>query len=295
MSIRTRRFAWVAGAAAPVLALAVLVPAQATAAGGPPAKGGVSVTTADFLPGVAADLHLPDRPGKRRHIPLIVMVPGGGWQTADRTGFGLLAQEFAAKGVAVSNTTYRVGGDVRFPVPAQDASCAVDAAVATVRSHGLEPGPVVILGHSAGAHLSSLVAFGGDTFDSPDCPYPDAEIDGWVGISGIYDLRVVGPFAWPMMGVTQEEDPAAYDFASTDTHVTANAARKQHLDALVLNGTEDEFGITADYARGFADMLRDAGHQTRVEILEGFDHNEPWQQASTTAPLILRWLHQVED
>lgn len=278
-------------------ALALTLASAVVATAGPPSPRPhvtpPSVTTADYLPGVEADLYLPAHGPGRKPVPVVVMVPGGGWATADRTGLGQLAEALAAEGVAVFNATYRVGDEAsRFPVPAQDVRCAVDAGVAAVQAAGLRPAQVVLLGHSAGAHLSSLAAFGDEEFDADTCPYPDAEIDGWVGLSGIYDLTFVGPMADVMMGGSAADLPELYAAANPASYLP-DGPRRQHLDALVVQGDADEFGITAEYAEGFGQMLRDHRFDTRVVIIEGGDHHATYQ-APVVADTILRWLRKVE-
>ncbi|AEE44327.1 alpha/beta hydrolase [Cellulomonas fimi] len=284
-----RRVAAALAAAALTLPLAAFAAPAAQAHGTrpqPPAP-----VTSEYLPGVEADLHLPARPARGR-VPVVVMIPGGGWQTADRSGLGQLAEALAARGVAVSNATYRISGEgTRFPVPAQDVRCAVDAGVDAVRRAGYRPGPVVVLGHSAGAHLSSLAAFGDDAFRTDACPYRPVEIDGWVGLSGIYDLRVVGQWAWPMMGATAEEAPELYAAAATETYLVDRP--RQHLDALVVQGDADELLLDTAVAEDFAALLRDHGYDTRLRIVPG-DHNATFQ-APVVADHVLSWLCRVRD
>jgi acetyl esterase/lipase len=290
--LATRRTVGVLGAA---LALTLPTAVAATAAVTPAHKPSIppSVSSADYLPGVEADLYLPSRGPGRKPVPVVIMVPGGAWSSADRSGLGQLADALADEGVAVFNATYRIGDEEStFPLPVQDVRCAVDAGVAAVRDAGLRPGQVVLLGHSAGAHLSSLAALGDEEFDAATCPYPDAEIDGWVGLSGVYDLTFVGPLADVMMGGSAAELPELYAAANPESYLTGGS-RHQHLDALVVQGDADEFGITADYAEGFGQTLRDHRYDTRVVIVEGGDHHATYQ-APVVADTILRWLAHVE-
>ncbi|MFN8074213.1 MAG: alpha/beta hydrolase [Kineosporiaceae bacterium] len=252
-----------------------------------------AVRTVDYLPGVQADVHLPPRRGASP-VPLVVTVPGGGWATADRSGLTQLAEHLAARRIAVVNATYRVGDAAsRFPVPAQDVRCAVDAAVALVRGAGYRVGPVVLLGHSAGAHLTSLAAFGDRAFATTSCPYPLADVDGWVGLSGVYDLRGIGQWPWQMMGGTEEELPDLYASAATQTYL-APAGSRPHLQALLVQGDADEILPTTAIATGTAGLLRERGYRTRVEILPGVDHNGTFQ-AATIGPILLDWLRGVRD
>jgi acetyl esterase/lipase len=270
------------------LALVVLIPGPVNAQ--TMSRPAVRFATWQYLPGVEADLYLPSR-GRHRPVPIVVMVPGGGWQTADRTGLGQLAQALVAEGIAVTNTTYRIGVEAaRFPVPVQDVACAVDASVAVVRRAGFRPGPVVLLGHSAGAHLSSLAAFGAAEFRTPQCRYPRARVDGWVGLSGIYDLRLVGEYAWTMMGATAEEAPELYARAATETYLGDGG--RTHIDALVAHGDADEL-IPTFVATDFAALLTDRGYETQLTIVPGADHLGTFQ-APAIADTLVAWLGQVE-
>jgi acetyl esterase/lipase len=178
---------------------------------------------------------------------------------------------------------------VRFPVPVQDIRCSVDAAVDRLRRHGLRADPVVLLGHSSGAHLSSLAAFGDRAFRAPGCPYPPSRIDGWVGLSGIYDLRLVGSWSWEMMGATQEEDPAGYARAATETYLSDHG--RPTLRTLVVHGEADEL-IPPFVADDFADLLREHGYRTRLTLIPGADHNAVYQ-APVVADVVLDWLRTV--
>jgi acetyl esterase/lipase len=270
----------------PVLTVAALAVAAGpvTASTTPP-----PVRTWEYLPGVEADLYLPAR-AWWRPVPVVVMVPGGAWQTADRTGLGQLAEALRGEGVAVANTTYRIGTEAsRFPVPAQDVTCAVDAAVAAVRRAGYRLGPVVLLGHSAGAHLSSLAAFGAPSFRTEQCRYPRNRVDGWVGLSGIYDLTLVGEYAWTMMGGPASELPELYAQAGTATYLPAAPKR---IDALVVHGDADEL-IPTFVTTDFAALLESHGYDTRVFIAPGADHLATFQ-ASVVAGTVLDWLRGVE-
>lgn len=279
------------------LSLAALLPVAAPAvAKTRPTPG--PTTTWQYLPGVQADLYLPaahlpairPRATRPRGVPVVVLVPGGGWVSADRTGLGQLAAAFAENGVAAINATYRIGqASSTFPVPVQDISCAVDAAVAEVRSRGLQPGPVVLLGHSSGAHLSSLAAFGKQAFRSPRCPYPPSHLDGWVGLSGIYDLRLVGNFAVPMMGGTAAQDPDAYTRAATGTYLAASG--RPRLQILLVHGETDEV-IPSIVSVNFADLTRQHGYRTQLTLVPGADHQAAYQ-APVVAGIVLNWLARL--
>ena len=91
--------------------------------------------------------------------PLIVMVPGGGWATADPTGLIPLAEELTDDGATTSLITYRTTDTgSTFPTAVDDVACAIRWSAQETATQGHPPTHVVVLGHSAGGHLASLVA-----------------------------------------------------------------------------------------------------------------------------------------
>lgn len=91
-------------------------------------------------------------------FPVVVLVHGGFW----RAQYGLdlmhpLARDLLARGYAVLNIEYRrVGIGGGYPETLQDVAAAID--VLATQSAELDLGNVVIIGHSAGGHLSLWAA-----------------------------------------------------------------------------------------------------------------------------------------
>ncbi|PZU09841.1 alpha/beta hydrolase [Sphingomonas sp.] len=91
--------------------------------------------------------------------PLILFVHGGGWQRGDKdnaTGATKI-RHLVERGYAVASIDYRLVPEAT--VEQQTADVAL--ALAWVRSHaaenGIDAGRIILMGHSAGAHLVALV------------------------------------------------------------------------------------------------------------------------------------------
>ncbi|RPI20794.1 MAG: hypothetical protein EHM57_07465, partial [Actinobacteria bacterium] len=83
--------------------------------------------------------------------PLVVLVPGGAWRTADPAGLTDLAATLADAGIAAMTTTVGAAEDgVFYPVPVEDVVCAAAAAASEMTASGVEPGTIVLFGHSTG-------------------------------------------------------------------------------------------------------------------------------------------------
>ncbi|UPG90269.1 alpha/beta hydrolase [Luteibacter aegosomaticola] len=100
-------------------------------------------------------------PPHAHDAPIIVMVHGGAWMIGDKDNPGVSepkASHWNADGVIFVSVDYRMLPEAGPMVQAAD----VAAALAYVQHHAREwngdPSRVVLMGHSAGAHLVSLVA-----------------------------------------------------------------------------------------------------------------------------------------
>lgn len=244
------------------------------AGGGVPAPAG----TVEYRPGMTASTSLPD--GAPQGV--VVLVPGGGWSSADPSGLAPLSQDLVDGGLAVVTITYGTAGTGdRFPVPVDDVRCAVGVAADQV------PGvPVVVVGHSAGAHLASLAglvpqasAQGRET-----CEVPEAQADGVVGLAGPYDVAATGGLAQDLFGTAQAQDAERW----REGNPLAQAAERPGLPFLLVHGDEDTV-VPMSFTDAFADELVAGGHDVTVERLAGVDHADVYLP-DVVGPLILEWV-----
>ena len=268
---------------ASAIAAAVLAAALVAACAGSSSAGQLRhrAATVDYRPGVRADVFLP---AKTHRAPLVVLVPGGGWTSADATGLRPLADRLADAGIAAVTASYRTAHDhVRFPVPAADVECAVDFAVARVRRAGVEPAPVILLGHSAGAHLALLVALTGALFHA-GCPYPIARVDGAIGLAGPYDIMSLQPVAQALFDRSAAEEPEAWRIANPVTWV----GLRRELRVLLVHGADDTT-VSPTFTTSFADRLRATGHAVQVELVPHADHASVYR-AGVVGDRLVRWI-----
>lgn len=93
--------------------------------------------------------------------PVIFMVHGGAWRTGDKASEGVVRNKVARwvpQGYVVISTNYRLLPAADPVVQAQDVARALALAQQQARSWGGDPSRFILMGHSAGAHLVSLLA-----------------------------------------------------------------------------------------------------------------------------------------
>ena len=139
------------------LALATTTPDISYDRGSPPHKASLN----------ALDVHVPDTPS-RAPRPVVVMVHGGAWSHGSKESFEQnKARALTDAGYVVVNINYRLSphglfatwrpGRIRHPDHVHDVAEAVGWVHDEIARFGGDPDRIALLGHSAGAHLVSLV------------------------------------------------------------------------------------------------------------------------------------------
>ncbi|MDP1878330.1 MAG: alpha/beta hydrolase [Actinomycetota bacterium] len=238
--------------------------------------------TADYLPGLAATVRAPDSPGP---APLVVLVPGGGWSSADPNGLVPLAELLTASGATTSLITYSTTtmGAV-FPQPVDDVACAVRWSAEQATAMGHPPSRVVLVGHSAGGHLATLVALSGDKFGG-DCAPPVVAVDGVAGLAGVYDttwpVGALNAFFGGVYSVDGRAKGSPLEWAKT-------GAAPAGLRVLLVHGDED-YQVPLEQTALLAEALEAAEVDLTLEVLAGEDHMTVFD-AAVAGPIITRWL-----
>ena len=271
-----------------VAIVAMLVAAMLVSCGGSssPAPGGSSLVgppsmTVEYAPGLTEDIYLPEGKGR---VPLVVLVPGGSWKTADPAGLVGLAAALANAGVAAATTRIRAAADgVVYPDPVEDVLCAVAAATERIRSRGYLPDPVAVLGHSSGAHLAALAVLAADDY-SPDCAFPAVTPDALIGVSGPYDISQVSEPASALLGTNPDDDPATWASANP----VERADLRPEVPVLLLHGEADET-VPIAFTSQFAQALESAGHPTTVQLVPRADHHSIYR-ADVAGERVVEWL-----
>ncbi len=119
-------------------------------------------------------------------LPVVIFVHGGSWETGDKGSYRWVGQGIAAQGFIAVLPNYGLMPERRFPGFVDDAARAVAHARTQLTAWGGDTSRVVLMGHSAGAHIAALVAY--------DARYLAAHgltprmFSGFVGLSGPYDF-----------------------------------------------------------------------------------------------------------
>lgn len=202
----------------------------------------------------------PPQSGNRR-APLVVFVHGGGWKrgSKDNATGPWKAPHYTGEGYAYAAINYRLVPDATVEQQAADVARAVRHLIDNAAKLGFDPGRIVIMGHSAGAHLVALV--GTDEQYLRGAGLSFSNLDGVVPIDGAaYDVPKQiadgGNFMHDTYMQAFGEDPARQSALSPTRHAAAPNA-----PAFLLIHVQRKDGLAQNIALETA--LRKAG--TRVE------------------------------
>ena len=189
------------------------------------------------------DLYLPVGEG----WPTVVFVHGGGWRTGDKSFrfggadiYANIGRYLARRGIGAAVINYRLLPEVGWQDQFDDAARAVAWVHRRIGEQGGNPARLFLMGHSAGSHLISRVAFDASLLDGFGLT-PDV-VCGVVAVSGAaYDLTDEETFADGSFGYFEKRFGSTEDWqrkVSTLPFLTAEAP-----PFLILYGDKETSGL----------------------------------------------------
>lgn len=235
--------------------------------------------------------------GAGRDAPLVIFVHGGGWKRGDKknaTGADKVTH-YTGLGYAFASLNYRLVPNARVEDQASDVANAIAWLKDNASRLGFDGRRIVLMGHSAGAHLSALV--GTDPRYLRAAGLDVSDLDGVIPLDGAaYDVPKQiadgGNFMHDTYLQAFGTDPARQRDLSPTFHAAApNAPAFLILHVQRKDGTEQ--------SRALGKALQKAGTDVEVQGFEGrglqghAEINRNLGDPSYPAtPVVDRWLAQ---
>lgn len=215
---------------------------------------------------------LPDEP-----MPVIIYIHGGGWSSGDKAGVGGREWNsyFAKNGYFVVNINYRLRGEAIFPAQIHDCKAAVRWLRANHVNYHIHPEKIGVWGHSAGGHLSALLAtsIGNDELEGESRhPHYPTHINCVVTVSAPIDILKMG--GWhdlensheaKLIGEKTVQENA--DLAQKTNPIPYINDKSKNIPFLIIHGEDDKI-VPVSQARLIYDNLPNAALLT----VKGADH-----------------------
>jgi acetyl esterase/lipase len=239
--------------------------ARASAAS-PPAPGTVEHAYGSD-PRQRLDLVRPEGVAK---APVLLFIHGGGWSIGDKShAAGSKAKWANAQGWAFASANYRLVPQATVEQQAADVASAIAWLRANAAKEGLDPDRIVLMGHSAGAHLAALV--GTDPQYLKAAGVPMEAIEGVVLLDGAgYDVATQasapGNIVKPMYDAAFGTDPKRQAALSP----TRQAAAPNVANWLIL--PIERRADSQAQSKALAGALAKAGSSAVVAVVPGESH-----------------------
>jgi acetyl esterase/lipase len=167
-------------------------------------------------------------PAEKESYPLIMLVHGGGFVSGNHTRYYIdYAYRLANRGFLVANINYRLSGDFAFPASLEDLFSALRFLINQASTYHCDLANVFLVGESAGATLSSLMAA---IFTNQELKkvYPfafDFKLQGCGLSCGVYDVETtLKELYWvPLKKATMAEVFMRQDFRNAPLYPQASA------------------------------------------------------------------------
>lgn len=214
--------------------------------------------------------------------PVVIVFHGGG----DYKGMvSELAQAIAEQGAVVFAPTYHSRAPTtENPVGtgAEDAACAVRFARDQAATYGSRDDRMIVVGHSIGALMGTLMMLAGDDFNG-DCLTKEGSAlpDAFVGLDGGYDPI---PF---MPDELLESAPADCLRIDPYTYIDRKPIRED-VSFLLFVGS---YLTSQKESQAFRDALQDSGYEVFLVQIPGIDHNDMARPQPQTINAIAGLLH----
>ncbi len=251
------------------------------------------------------------RPKGAGPFPVLMTIHGGGWQMGGPDNYKQWGPWLAARGMAMFSIAYRFSSDTRkmYPEAVQDVRAAVQFLKGRAVERKIDHQRVALMGDSAGAHLSALVALAGDqpqfSGGYPDDQFAslDTRVRAIIGIYGVYDMlqqwhhdqavRLTDHIVQKFLGVAPPDNRQIYFEASPISYALRGRTTTSFL---LVHGDEDDV-VDRCQTDTFHDALKIANIFSRKLIVPGGGHyftqypmDEPASSSGWLAPRALRFL-----
>jgi acetyl esterase/lipase len=249
-------------------------------------------------------------PAHTSPAPAAIYLHGGSWISGDSNSGGFIVDQIGAalnqKGFLVASVNYRLGPDEPWPAQIVDAKCAVRFLRANAKALDIDPNDIGIWGHSAGAHLASLVGTARADAGWDVGPYLDqpSTVEAVADFAGPSNLVTLGEEGGPgvvkdnfvsLLGpVPPEQLPAELKAASPVTYVSPGDP-----PFLIIHGDMDPI-VPIAQSEELARALESAAVPVQFVVVKGGGHalDEPNAQPDTQqieALIVDFFVREVQD
>ena len=205
--------------------------------------------------------------------PTLVYIHGGGWIFGTKESSVLQFLPFLEKGWTVVNVEYRMASTALAPAAVEDTRCALRWVFRNAQQWKFDTTKIVLMGHSAGGHLSLITAMLPDGTGLDNQCYGNeklsvAAIINWFGITDVNDV-IKGPNLKNYGAMWMGSQPNADEIARRVSPLTYVAPGLPPI--LTIHGDKDDV-VPYSHAIRLHEALDKAKVPNRLFTIKGGGH-----------------------
>lgn len=180
------------------------------------------------LPRQTLDIYVPKQ-ASATPMPVVLFFYGGSWDSGNKQDYLFVAEALCSQGFVVVIADYRVYPEVAFPTLMQDPAHALKWVSTHIAAYQGAADRVFLLGHSAGAHLATLLTL--DQHYLAEVNLHPSQLKGVVGLAGPYDFLPLKTDRLKAIFSSKQEAERAQPIRYASAHVPP---------MLLMTGLKDE-------------------------------------------------------
>ena len=200
-------------------------------------------------------------------LPVLMFFHGGAWRHGFKEWEGFIAPNITSLPAIFISGNYRLAPEAKWPAPLDDVAGALAWVCANIARYGGDRDRVLMGGHSAGGHLTSMLTLRPEYLGARGLP--EDAIKACLPMSAVFDLRLD---RFPAGGTRERgalnllvDRADAYD-ATPAEHAAGN-----RTPFYISYGSDDTDDIKADAATMAPLLEREVG-VVEVEVFDGLSH-----------------------
>ncbi|WP_170575272.1 alpha/beta hydrolase [Ruegeria atlantica] len=198
-------------------------------------------------------------PARVTNAPLHVFIHGGYWQALSHRDSAMMAPAIVENGKAIATLNYTLAPTARISDMITECRDALVWLASQADTLGFDPSRITLSGHSAGAHLATMVM----ATSANELARARLRVRDVILISGIYDLE---PISLTPVNDPLQLTPVEVHDLSPILHLPTPGPR---YHVTVAERDTPEF---IRQSRDYADLLRKTGHSVSFDLKKGMQH-----------------------
>ena len=211
------------------------------------------------------------QPPQVKSDKVIIWVHGGGWNSGTPKDFDYVGQHIAKTGYRCISMGYRLSTRFKYPCQIEDVCAGYNAAVKFLNDKGIDSSKLVVVGPSAGAHLTSILCY--SKADQERYNVDVSNIIGYIGFGGPYCFDKCNDFAIrTLLNMLFAKD---YDRKQAEP---VNLMTKNHIPMLLIQSEHDGL-LDFENAVVFEKRAKDVGNKCELYRVVDEKNTHSWYTA----------------